>query len=130
MGRCSLRYVGGKSRLAKHISKVILDSTDSRGLYVEPMIGGGGMLTVMAPNFDRVVAGDIDPDVILYWEGIAAGKIPSSVVTEGEYRALRADPNPSFERSHAAFNCSFSGKKWGGMHEGMGVKVQGTLLMK
>ena len=36
-----MMYLGGKSRLAKRIGAAILENTDQRGQYIEPMIGGG-----------------------------------------------------------------------------------------
>lgn len=36
-----MRYVGGKSRIAKHIEKVILDHKGERTRYIEPFMGGG-----------------------------------------------------------------------------------------
>ena len=38
-----MRYLGGKTRLAKHIANAILADTDRRGDYIEPMIGGGSV---------------------------------------------------------------------------------------
>ena len=36
---------GGKSRLAKRIGAAILENTNQRGQYIEPMIGGGSVFT-------------------------------------------------------------------------------------
>ena len=36
-----MRYLGGKSRLAKRIGATILEHSNQRGYYIEPMIGGG-----------------------------------------------------------------------------------------
>ena len=36
-----MMYLGGKSRLAKRIGAAILENTNQRGQYIEPMIGGG-----------------------------------------------------------------------------------------
>ena len=35
-----VRYLGGKTRLAKQIAQAILEDTSERGTYIEPMIGG------------------------------------------------------------------------------------------
>ena len=40
-----MMYLGGKSRLAKRIGAAILENTDQRGQYIEPMIGGGSVST-------------------------------------------------------------------------------------
>ena len=40
-----MRYLGGKSRLAKRIGAAILENADQRGQYIEQMIGGGSVFT-------------------------------------------------------------------------------------
>ena len=48
-----MRYLGGKTRLAKHIAEAILTDTDSRSTYIEPMVGGGSVLAEMSPHFEN-----------------------------------------------------------------------------
>ena len=48
-----MMYLGGKSRLAKRIGAAILENTNQRGYYVEPMIGGGSIFFELAPHFQE-----------------------------------------------------------------------------
>lgn len=109
-----MRYLGGKSRLAKQLSEVMLDFTDRRQIYIEPFIGGGSVLTAMAPHFDVVHGSDICPDLMALWEALQGGWIPPDTLTEDEYQELRKQPYPSALKGFAKYGCSFGGKAWGG----------------
>lgn len=113
--------MGGKSRLAPHLAKVILDSATDRGIYLEPFVGGGAMFATMAPHFDMPIAGDAHPDLALMWQAVAEGWLPPSEVTEDEHRALR-DAEPSALRGFVGFGCSFGGK-WFGTYVKAGARA-------
>ena len=109
-----VRYLGGKTRLAKHIAKAILDDTPNRKTYLEPMIGGGSVFTAMAPHFEHAIGADIHPDLIMMYEALANGWVPPSTVTEEEYQALKQETEPSALRGFVGFGCSFGGRWFGG----------------
>lgn len=113
-----MRYLGGKSKVGKHIATAILAHTDRRGDYYEPFLGGGATFARIAPLFERAHAGDIHEDLILMWEAARAGWVPP-VIDEADYRRLRDEP-PSALRGFAGFGCSFGGKWWGGFARGGG----------
>ena len=104
-----VRYLGGKTRLAKHIANAILTDTPNRKTYLEPMIGGGSVFAAMAPHFDFAVGADIHPDLILMYQALAQGWLPPTYVTEEEYQTLKHDPEPSALRGFVGFGCSFGG---------------------
>lgn len=104
-----MQYLGGKSRLAKHIAQAILTDTDRRDTYIEPMIGGGSVFCAMAPHFDNALGGDIHPDLILLYRAVANGWLPPEHLSEAEYRELR-HTEPSALRGFAGFGCSFAGR--------------------
>ena len=104
-----VQYLGGKTRLAKHIAKAILDDTPNRKTYLEPMIGGGSVFTAMAPHFEHAIGADIHPDLIMMYEALANGWVPPSTVTEEEYQALKK-AEPSALRGFVGFGCSFGGR--------------------
>lgn len=108
-----MMYVGGKSRLSKQISEVILADTPERGLYVEPFVGGASVLARMAPHFERSLASDAHPDLILMWQAVQRGWEPPDIVDEEYYQSLRYAA-PSAVRGFVGFSCSFSGKWFGG----------------
>ena len=112
-----LRYLGGKTRLAKHISAAILADTDAREVYIEPMVGGGSVLAAMAPHFERVYAGDVHEDLILMYQAMQSGWEPPLEISEELYRDLKY-AEPSALRGFVGFGCSFGGKWFGGRATG------------
>lgn len=121
-----MRYLGGKARTAKHIVAAITEHAFGHGTptrWVEPFMGGGAVMVQAARLgvFSKIHASDIDPLVVAYWSAIRGGWVPSTSVTYDEYVAVRANPDayPVEHVAHAAYNCSFGGKRWGGYARGM-----------
>lgn len=113
-----MRYVGGKSKLAKQIAKVVLDNTESRIAYLEPFLGGGSTFEAIAPNFTVAVGGDLSEDLILMWQGLTDGTfVAPDAISEEEYYLLRSQ-GPSALRGLAGFGGSFGGKFFGGYARG------------
>ena len=105
-----MQYLGGKSRLAKHIAKAILEDTPHRGHYLEPFIGGGSVFAEMAGHFESATGADAQEDVALLWRGLINRTFtPPNTLTEEEWRALR-DAEPSALRGFAGYGCSFGGR--------------------
>ena len=104
-----MKYLGGKSRLAKRIGAAILENTNQRGCYIEPMIGGGSVFFESAPHFQKSYGGDIQEDLILMYRALAEGWEPPNTLPEDEWRELR-DSEPSALRAFAGFGCSFGGR--------------------
>ena len=104
-----MMYLGGKSRLAKRIGAAILENTNQRGCYIEPMIGGGSVFFELAPHFQKSYGGDIQEDLILMYRALAEGWEPPNTLPEDEWRELR-DSEPSALRAFAGFGCSFGGR--------------------
>lgn len=108
-----MQYLGGKSRIAKSISSILLDAKGDRTTYVEPFLGAGSVALQVAPLFDRVVAADVVPDLVMLWRAAVDGWVPPTELTEDDYRQLR-HAEPSALRGFAGFPCSFGGKWFGG----------------
>lgn len=112
-----MRYIGGKSKIAKAIAQTILEATDSRAFYYEPFVGGGSVLGRLAPHFQKTVASDLSEDLILMWQKLQEGWVPDEVVSEFDYAALK-DSEPSALRGLVGFGGSFGGKWFGGYARG------------
>lgn len=113
-----MRYIGGKSKIAKGITEAILTNSVSRKYYLEPFVGGGAVFPIMAPHFEWSVAGDTHEDLILMWNAlIFEGWEPPTGISESDYQSLRND-QPSPLRSLAGFGGSFGGKWFGGYARG------------
>ena len=104
-----MRYMGGKSRLAKSIRDVILGDTDRRERYVEPFIGGGSVFQAMTPHFSEALGLDGQQDLILLWGSLLKGWKPPTELSLEEWQRLR-DGEPSALRAFAGFGCSFGGR--------------------
>lgn len=106
-----MRYMGGKSRISKALSEVILAHTDKREVYVEPFVGGGAMAEKMAPHFETVVLNDLHEDLMLMWDAVLnKGWIPPTEVSYEQYQELRYTKEPSALRGFVGFGCSFGGR--------------------
>ena len=119
-GRREMRYMGGKSRIAKKIREHLVSHGATK--YVEPFVGGGAVLTAVAKDFKFILAADAHADLIGMYQAIQDGSFtPPETVTEEEYRALK-DSDPSPLRAFAAFGASFGGKEWGGYGRSKGAR--------
>jgi len=108
-----VQYLGGKTRLAGPISKILLERLNGR-LFVEPFRGALNITAAMEPA-GRRIASDINPYLFTLYKSLRAGWEPPKHVTEDDYRRVRAvnderDPLIAF----VGYGCSFGGKWWGG----------------
>lgn len=102
-----MQYLGGKTRLAKHIVPLML--RHNRPTYVEPFLGGGSVAEKMAPHFENVYLSDVHEDLILMWQALQQGWEPPDHVSEEEYARLKKS-EPSALRGFVGFGCSFGGR--------------------
>lgn len=108
-----MQYLGGKSRIAKPISEMLLAAKGARTTYVEPFLGAGSVALLAAPHFGRVVVADVVPDLVYLWREAIGGWVPPTEISEEDYQRLR-HAAPSAVRGFAGFPCSFGGKWFGG----------------
>jgi DNA adenine methylase len=108
-----MQYLGGKSRIAKELVRVMLSSTSERGTYVEPFVGAGSVAAGMVPHFRTACLNDASPDLITLWQALQQGWQPPETVSEDEYRAQRNAPVSAL-RGFVGYGCSFGGKWFGG----------------
>lgn len=106
-------YLGGKTRVARHIAEQIAQRRGARQTYVEPFLGSAAVASRVAPTFDRALLSDASPDLMLMWQALQDGWAPPTSLSEPEWRTLR-DAAPSALRGFAGFPCSFGGKWFGG----------------
>jgi len=111
-----VRYIGGKSRVAKRLAAAILPHAQGRRL-VEPFCGGLSATMHLKP----AIASDSNPYLIDLVNAVRDGWVPPNVLSHAEYHELKdrykageSDPLISF----AAICCSFGGKWWGGYARG------------
>ena len=109
-----MRFMGGKTRLAKHILPIMLAERKPNQYWVEPFVGGGNMIDKVEGNR---IGSDIDPNVIDALTSIrdCVDELPRSNrdFTEEDYKSLRRDDNFN-HKGFAGFAYSFGGKWMGG----------------
>ena len=121
-----MRYMGGKTRLAKPITDTILSLVPNRTLYLEPFVGGGSVFAAMAPRFEWAVAGDLQHDLILMWNALLfEGWVPPESVSEDEYLTLR-DSEPSPLRGFVGYGVSWGGRFFEGYARGANANYAAT----
>ena len=107
-----MKYMGSKSRFAKHILPIILENRSDEQWYIEPFAGGMNMIAGVSGNR---VANDLNKYLIKMWENILDGWVPEKIDKE-EYLKVRdnKDQYPDYYVGWVGFNCSYSGKWFAG----------------
>jgi DNA adenine methylase len=115
-----MRYLGGKYRLRKKISKVLQDARATGQPYWEPFVGAAWVLCEMqgTPNW----ASDICQPLIVMWQALQRGWRPPSEVSEQMYYDIRDNPGEYHLEliGFVGFACSWGGKWFGGYARGEG----------
>lgn len=106
-----MRYMGGKSRIAKHVAAAILADTPARQRYVEPFMGGGAITEHLAPHFHAKVLNDLHPELMAMWDAVLNnGWNPPGHITYEDYQELRYADEVTPLRGFVGFGCSFGGR--------------------
>ena len=107
-----MKYMGSKARFAGEILPIILRGRVNGQWYVEPF--AGGMNTICNVGGNRI-ANDINYFLIEMWREIIGGWIPD-LVSRDEYYNVKKFPDkyPAYFVGWVGFNCSYSGKWFGG----------------
>lgn len=104
--------MGSKARFSKEILPIILKERLADQYYIEPFAGGMNMIcNVGGPR----IANDINYYLVEMWRALINGWVPPQV-TKQEYQDIRQNKEkyPPFIVGWAGFNCSYSGKWFGG----------------
>lgn len=106
-----MRYLGGKTRLAKEISAAILADTVHRKRFYDPFVGGGSIMNSMVPHFTENHISDIHPDLVALYQKIAAEGIDwiPEEVDEAAWRVQKTNEISAL-RGFVGFGCSFGGR--------------------
>ena len=113
-----MRYMGSKARHAKHIIPIILATHDQSMPYVEPFVGGGNLFSGVPAKIKW--GNDTAKYAVALLDGLSKGWKPPEMLSEIEYKEIKANPQP-FDPAlvgFAAYSCSYAGKFWGGYARG------------
>lgn len=111
-------YQGGKKKIGKKIAQIMLDYEYQNGFnnldYFEPFCGMCGVLTHMINDDRKIVANDLNTDLILMWQAIQQGWIPDEKqLTKDEYNTLKNEQHNSKERAFYTIAYSFNNEYMG-----------------
>ncbi len=113
-----MKYVGSKLRHAKEMVPIITRGRKSGQCYVEPFVGGCGMMANVQGG--PKIGNDTHGHLIAMWKAVQGGWVPPSKVSESLYQECKSmkegapDPLVGF----VGFACSFGGKWFGGYARG------------
>jgi DNA adenine methylase len=107
-----MKYMGSKSRFSKELLSIILKDRTPEQWYVEPFAGGMNMICEVQGNR---IANDIHYPLIQMWVELVSGWFPKKI-TKVEYSDISKNQSkyPAYLVGWVGFNCSYSGKWFGG----------------
>lgn len=103
-----MRYLGGKSRIAKKLAARIREIVPDAPAYWDPFCGGLSM-SVALSAYAPVLASDACAPLIALYEAVRDGWVPPSEVDRETYATARALPDSDPMKAFCGFACSFSG---------------------
>lgn len=110
-----MKYMGSKSRIARHIVPIIQEYVDQEGgRYFEPFVGGANVIDKIVCG-DRIACDINEPLIAMLRHTVAGGVLPETVTRE-EYNLARTrrDIFAPWFIGCAGFLASYNGKFFGG----------------
>jgi len=107
-----MKYMGSKARFSKEILNIILKGREHNQWYVEPF--AGGMNTICEVKNNRI-ANDVHTPLIEMWRKLVCRWEPKKI-TKNIYMKVKDNQAkyPDYLVGWVGFNCSYSGKWFGG----------------
>jgi len=123
-----MKYMGSKARFTKEILPIILKDKKPEQWYIEPFAGGMNVICEVQGNR---IANDVHYHLMQMWRELIGGWIPKKI-TKDEYSEVRINQSkyPAYFVGWVGFNCSYSGKWFGGFADnyfdkGKNYKING-----
>lgn len=101
-----MRYLGGKTRLAK---KIVAEIRARGGIAGWEPFCGGGSVTCELATLGPLIASDAHPALMAMWRALQAGWEPPAAVTREEHRKARELPDTDPLKAFIGFGASFGG---------------------
>lgn len=105
-----MRYMGGKSRIAKQLIEVWEPFLAQSAGYIEPFLGGGSVMSHV--QHTNRIGSDSHVALMNMWKAIKQGwELPKHNVTKAEYLRLKAEQDPKDPMTaFVGFGLCFGGK--------------------
>lgn len=110
-----MRYLGGKSRIAKEIAAIVAP----KGLWWEPFCGGLSV-SVQLAKYGPGLVSDASPALISLYQAVRDGWQPPESLSPAQYDGAKLLPDGEPLKAFAGFGCSFGGKWFAGYAKGGG----------
>ena len=115
-----MKYMGSKSRIARHIVPIIQNYIDHSGAaaYIEPFVGGANVIDKISAPSKRGT--DINPYLIALLSHVQSGGALPDSVSFDQYSAVRADKGrfPAWYVGCVGFLASYNGRFFDGGYSG------------
>lgn len=109
-----MHYLGGKSRIAAHISGIISTNAANDKAFVS-LFCGSCAVEARVTGFERKILNDKHEYLIALWRGVRDGYELPDTVSEEQYRYVRDHKDmDKVLTGFVGFGCSFGGKWFGG----------------
>ena len=107
-----MRYLGGKSRIAKQLVNFMNLEREPNMTWIEPFVGSAKVISLVKGH--RIGA-DINHEMIALFKKIQQGYEPPGKVTEDCYNQVKHDQDsyPDHLKAFLSIGCSFGGIRWG-----------------
>ncbi len=112
-----MRYMGGKSRIAKQLAAEI-NKIRRPGQLVWDAFCGGLSMSVALSEKGPVSSTDANVALIALYSAVKAGWQPPTEVGPDEYARAKTLPDTDPMKAFCGFGCSFGGKWFGGYAKG------------
>lgn len=110
-----MRYQGGKSRISKEISNVIIEKCNEDECLISLFCGTCSVESKLAPHFNKIVCNDNHYYLISMLKGVQNGYKLPDIITEERYKYIRNNKDEDeILTGFVGFGCSFGGKWFGG----------------
>ena len=107
-----MQYLGGKCKIAKPISELILQKKENVKTFVSLFCGGCAIETKLAPHFENVICNDLHPYLIAMYQALQNGYDLPENISEEQYRYIREHKDEDKALTgFVGFGCSF-GAEW------------------
>lgn len=106
-----MRYLGGKSRIAKEIVEVMSAEREEGMAWVEPFMGSGKVISLVN---GRRIGADVNHEMIALFKAIRGGwKPPTDVSREFYYEVKNnQDKYSDHLKAFISIGCSFGAMRW------------------
>ncbi len=117
-----MRYMGGKTRIAKQIAAVI-DQYREPGQLVWDAFCGGLSVSVALSEKGPVLSSDANQSLIALYKAVQNGWVPPTKVSREDYELAKTLPNNDPLKALIGFGSSFGGKWFAGYAGGLNGKL-------